>query len=340
MSGPIDVHCHWCVFDAPTADLDAELVALAGEGHSLVVVYVLASLGLPPAKVPHLIPAEYHTMAGLEPAGLDPGPRQDGHGTTGPPPVAERGGESRGQGRRVRLDDLESWFAFEAALKPPVRGLGSDAGAQAAAGLGRPGVIPFLDVRGWDGELDLRPLMKRGFWGLKDVIFLEEDIEKMRIAPLRHLWGFTREQYLDRHRKLFALAEELKVPLVYHADLTAHGDFVAECLEAHPGVRVEIPHFGFSRRAMADFLHRYPGLFTDFASLAEHMEAAPDRYRRFIEQFADRVLFGSDSLVGCGLEPSRRYARLVGRLGLSQEMQEKVLWGNAQRFLALPGTGG
>jgi hypothetical protein len=288
LTGAIDVHCHWCVFDFPGGWIEEELSELREAGHAAVVVFVLASLGLPPEKVPLLVPRQFHSVRGL--TDID-GSHQD---------------------------DLDSWFAF----------------ARGGADQRSPQVIPFLDVRAWDGELDLLPILARGFRGLKDVLFLEEDAERMNIRPLRHLYGFSREEYRERHRKVFTLAEETGLPLVYHADLTAHADFVADLLSCHPRARVNIAHLGFSRRVMAGFLTEFPALFTDVSALADHMVARPHAYVEFLCRFADQVLLGSDSLMGWDLQPALRHARVVAELA-PPDVADSILRRNPRRFLGL-----
>jgi hypothetical protein len=81
-SGPIDVHCHWCVFERPDEDLFAKLEALGREGHRAVVIFVMASLGLPRDKTSLLVPDDFHDKVGLR------------------------------HGRACEQDDLDSWLAF------------------------------------------------------------------------------------------------------------------------------------------------------------------------------------------------------------------------------------
>jgi hypothetical protein len=195
-------------------------------------------------------------------------------------------------------------------------------------------LLSFLDARAWDGRTELAPWWGGGHHGLKGILIAEEDQDAMAMPPLRHVQGLSRAGYLEAQRALFAAAAGYGVPLVYHADLRFHGGFVAECLEAHPGLAVNIPHFGFSRRAMAGLLRRFPAVVTDISSLGPHMDAAPDAYRGFILDHPDRVLLGSDVLAGHGLRPALAYAERVRGLDLPAEVQAAVLGGNARRFLA------
>src|SRR5680860_1338594 len=63
-------------------------------------------------------------------------------------------------GRGWRLDDVESCLEFQADWA------GQDHSLE---------IIPFLDVRGWDGEADLTSLFAGGMRGIKNILVLEED---------------------------------------------------------------------------------------------------------------------------------------------------------------------
>lgn len=58
-----------------------------------------------------------------------------------------------------------------------------------------------------------------------------------------------------------------------------------------------IPHFGFSRKAVSSLLDHYPNCYTDLSSLRTFMEQDSDSYRGFIQRYQDRILFGSDAIV-------------------------------------------
>ena len=221
-------------------------------------------------------------------------------------------------GRGWRLDDVESCLEFQADWA------GQDHSLE---------IIPFLDVRGWDGEADLTSLFAGGMRGIKNILVLEEDRPKAGNSSLRHVRGYSREEYLDRHVRCFALAERFDIPLVYHADLTLHGEFVRDCLRAHPTVRVDIPHFGLSRKLMAGFFEEFPLLFSDIASLETHIAASPESYGMFFTEFCDRIMLGSDSVVSLGLERCPHYARMVRDLQLLPTVEAAILSTNAERFL-------
>ena len=49
---------------------------------------------------------------------------------------------------------------------------------------------------------------------------------------------------------------------------------------------------------MSFLLEKYPNCYTDLSSLTSHMEKDRASYRDFISQYQDRILFGSDALIG------------------------------------------
>ncbi len=219
---------------------------------------------------------------------------------------------------RIVHDDLRAWLDFRPLWAAKERRLR---------------VLSFLDVRAWDGRSDLGSWWGAGHAGLKNILIGEEDEAKMRMPPLRRVPGIRAEQYLDAHRAVFGAAARWDVPVMYHVDLGHHGAFVEECLEEHPGLRVAIPHLGFSRRRMAGLLERFPAVVTDISSLRPFIQADPGAYRSFIADYPDRVLLGSDAIACHDLRPALEYVRCVRGLGLPGEVEAAVLGGNARRFL-------
>ncbi len=219
---------------------------------------------------------------------------------------------------RTANDDLESWLDFERRWTARPRKME---------------VLSFLDIRGWDGRADLSDWWGAGHAGLKSILIEDEDGAKMRIPPLRQVQCLSRAAYLDAQRGMFDAAAGLKVPLVYHIDLTLHDGFAKECLQVHPQLRVNIPHFGFSRKRMAALLDRYPALMTDVSSLGPFMDKDPASYRDFILDYPDRVMLGSDAIASYDMRPAMAYAQRVRELGLPPQIEAGVLAGNARRFL-------
>ena len=219
---------------------------------------------------------------------------------------------------RTANDDLESWLDFERRWRERPRTME---------------VLSFLDVRGWNGKTDLSVWWGKGHAGLKSIIIEEEDGAKMHMPPLRQVPGLTRTAYLDAQRAVFDASSRFKVPLVYHADLTLHCGFVEECLQAHPMLRVNVPHLGFSRKRMAELLDRYPALMTDISSLGPYMDTDPASYRDFILDYPNRVMLGSDAIASHDMRIAMEYADRVRGLDLPPHIEAGVLAGNARCFL-------
>jgi predicted TIM-barrel fold metal-dependent hydrolase len=118
-----------------------------------------------------------------------------------------------------------------------------------------------------------------------------------------------------------------------HVDLRRYGDFVEEMIQSHPKTPFNIPHFGFSRRAMALLLDKYPNCYTDMSSLTSFMEKEPASYKRFIQQHQDRILFGSDAVIG---QPERVESTLLfmNRFVEETEIFEKLANKNYQNYMA------
>ncbi len=216
-------------------------------------------------------------------------------------------------------DDLESWWKFLRLWmeKPHTLQL-----------------LSFLDVRAWNGQTDLEPLWGNGHTGLKGILIEEEDNAKMAMPPLRRVNGLSRTGYLEAQRAVFTAAEHYDVPLVYHADLNLHKEFVTECLQEYPKLRVNIPHCGLSRQSLGKLLDRFPSLVTDISSLGPYIAADPESYRAFIIEYPDRVLLGSDMLASINLRQSIKYVDHVRGLGLPNEIEKAVFSSNARHFLA------
>lgn len=223
---------------------------------------------------------------------------------------------------RAAHDDLASWRAFQPLWQARPRRLE---------------LLSFLDIRAWDGKADLAPWWGAGHTGLKGLFIEDVDDAKMAMPPLRLVPGLSPAAYREAQRSVFKAAAHYAVPLIYHVDLALHSEFVEECLEAYPAVRVNIPHLGFSRRAMARMLDRSPSVVTDFSSLGPHLAASPGSYRDFILDYPDRVLLGSDVIASHDLRLAFEYVQQVRALNLPETVEAAVLGGNARRFLAGPG---
>lgn len=191
-------------------------------------------------------------------------------------------------------------------------------------------LFPYLDSRYiGDAEADLAPFRKAGFRGLKILYIPEEDRENGMVG-WKNLFGRSMRESEAVTARLVAQAAALGWPVIFHADLRRYGPFVEGLLGAHPGIPFVIPHFGFSRKAVAGVMERLDHVYTDFSSLLPFMRKAPEAYAGFIEAHADRVLFGSDATLGWP-ELTGRYLEAVKRMIPDEGVLRKVLLENYLR---------
>lgn len=160
-------------------------------------------------------------------------------------------------------------------------------------------IVPFLDARfmGQDIEEKMKRYERKGFKGLKLLYVPEEDVT-FRIGGMEKTFGRTLKQSEKITSSIIEQASSQKWPILMHVDLRRYGDFVEEMIRTHPKTHFNIPHFGFSRRAMSLLLDKYPNCYTDMSSLTSFMEKEPAAYKSFIGQYQDRILFGSDAVIG------------------------------------------
>ncbi len=160
-------------------------------------------------------------------------------------------------------------------------------------------IVPFLDARFMENNIEekIKMYRQRGFKGLKLLYVPEEDIT-LRIGGMEKTFGRTCKQSEKITSLIIEQASSQGMPILMHVDLRRYGDFVEEMIRSHPGTHFNIPHFGFSRRVMSFLLEKYPNCYTDMSSLTSFMEKDPASYRSFIQQHQDRVLFGSDAVIG------------------------------------------
>ncbi len=160
-------------------------------------------------------------------------------------------------------------------------------------------ITPFLDARfiGDDIERKIRMAYQKGFRGLKLLYVPEEDLE-YRIGGMKKAFRRTRKKSEEITAHLIESASSHGLPVLMHADLRKYGEFVAEMIRSHPRTNFNIPHFGFSRKAISSLLDHYPNCYTDLSSLRTFMEKDRDSYRDFMRRYQDRILFGSDAIIG------------------------------------------
>lgn len=160
-------------------------------------------------------------------------------------------------------------------------------------------MIPFLDARFMANHIEekIKKSWQRGFRGLKLLYVPEEDVT-LRIGGMEKTFHRTRKQSEKITSLIIENASSLGMPILMHVDLRKYGDFVEAMLKSYPGTHFNLPHFGFSRKAVSLLLEKYPNCYTDMSSLTPFMEKEPAAYKSFIQQYQDRILFGSDAVIG------------------------------------------
>ena len=159
-----------------------------------------------------------------------------------------------------------------------------------------------------------------------------------------------------RLEPLFALAEELDIPVASHlgpgepgqpyADggyRVALGDplLLEPVLVRHPKLRVSVMHAGYPMgERMRALMFSYPQVYVDIGSIiyTEPRAAFYDFLRGLVEAgYGDRIMFGSDQMIWPGvIEPSVR--TIEEAPFLSDRQKRNIFYNNAARFLRLTGT--
>ncbi len=183
---------------------------------------------------------------------------------------------------------------------------------------------------------------------------------------------------------VYAYFEEIGLPINWHINLTKwHGEF-EKVMEKHPKLNVMVPHFGVCfwkpekyMPMLAELMRKYPNLYVDTSlgtrdilidgiyRMAEHKEL----FRKFFDEFQDRIVYGSDSVITGNkekttswyfkvllgtrdqleldqfqfdlaegysryFEKGREASGIVTGMGLPEPILKKIYWDNAERWLA------
>jgi len=159
-------------------------------------------------------------------------------------------------------------------------------------------IVPFVDARFIAEEMEkkIKAYGQKGFKGLK-LLYVPEEDQELRIGGMENTFNRTRRESEDITSRLIDGASSQRMPILIHVDLRKHGPFIEEMVKSHPETNFNIPHLGFSRRTISSFLERHSNCYTDLSSMAPFMEKDPGPYKKFVETYQDKVLFGSDAWV-------------------------------------------
>lgn len=140
-----------------------------------------------------------------------------------------------------------------------------------------------------------------------------------------------------RLEPVMAFAAERRLPVVVHLGHNVNGrteedelPAIGELADRHPDMPLILAHCGHhSARAAIELMGNHPTLYADVTPVVtEH----PDITAEHVEQFADRILFGSDA-------PNTALSvtdgiRWLQAMNLEESIFEAVIGGNALRLIA------
>jgi hypothetical protein len=197
-------------------------------------------------------------------------------------------------------------------------------------------IVPFLDARFIENNIEekIKIYRQRGFKGLK-LLYVPEEDTIVRIGGMEKTFGRTRKQSEKITSLIIENASSQGMPILIHADLRKYGDFIGEMIESYPKTNFNIPHFGFSRRAISSLLDKYPNCYTDMSSLESFMEKDPVSYKSFTQEYQDRILFGSDAVIGQP-EIVQSTLHFIHRFLEDTEIFDKLVHRNYINYMNLP----
>jgi predicted TIM-barrel fold metal-dependent hydrolase len=111
-----------------------------------------------------------------------------------------------------------------------------------------------------------------------------------------------------RMMPIYAYAERNNIPVLYHINISKYKEELENILQKHPNLVMNVPHFMVSSikiDRVKELFDKYPNLYTDISFGSPQFLAAgfrrisnnPQKYIDFINEYPDRVLFGSDMVI-------------------------------------------
>ncbi len=196
-------------------------------------------------------------------------------------------------------------------------------------------IVPFADARfvGEEMEQKMKTYAQKGFKGLK-LLYVPEEDHGLRIGGMESAFKRTQAESEEITSRLIDGASSQGMPVLIHVDLRRYGPFIEQMIRNHPHTNFNIPHLGFSRRTISPLLERYPNCYTDLSSMVPFMKKDPGPYRRFIETYQDKVLFGSDAWMDQP-EQMRSAAKSVSQVISGEGVLHKVMNRNYKLFHSL-----
>ncbi|EFK09372.1 conserved hypothetical protein [delta proteobacterium NaphS2] len=158
-------------------------------------------------------------------------------------------------------------------------------------------IVPYLDARFIETDIErkIEKYQSIGFKGLK-LLYVPEEDTGTKIGGMQKAFGRSLKQSERITSLLIDNASAREMCITIHADLRRYGRFIETMIKEHPNTNFNIPHFGYSRRAISPILEKYPNCFTDLSSLDSFVKNRGS-YLDFIRHYRDKVLFGSDASI-------------------------------------------
>jgi len=221
-------------------------------------------------------------------------------------------------------------------------------------------IVPFgtVDVNGPDPDRVFAEQVRAGVRGLKLLIGYSKLFQEPINSPKMY--------------RVYQVCREHRLPVLTHVNFDPvheqpQQEQFEQTLRDFPDVTFIVAHLGNygwdeGLDLLPELLARYPNLYFDcsmgrsFAAFARHIHWDPPRYRAFFQQFADRLVWGSDQVLTARSTPEHlenvlytEFSLLsaetfIGRrpdfpdhpvtgLNLPPEVLEQILWETPRRIL-------
>ena len=197
-------------------------------------------------------------------------------------------------------------------------------------------VVPFIDVRYMKEKIreKIASCKEIGFMGIKGA-FVPEPDSVLGISATPKALGISVDSYCQIQQEIFRCAHELDLPLLYHMNLSQHFDWASTFLNNYPGLKVNIPHLGYSLRGIKETLDLFDNTYTDPAFLISLLHKNNPRYLDFITTYHKRIMVGSDAVISNPVEDIMAYAEYFAHLSMPAHIKQSILRDNACSFLSL-----
>jgi predicted TIM-barrel fold metal-dependent hydrolase len=138
------------------------------------------------------------------------------------------------------------------------------------------------------------------YLALHQLVLLIHQAEPLNCwLPMKKMTVRSDREYFTEHPQYY---------MYRHPEMPSHQDILAardRMLKAHPELKLDAVHLAsleWDVGRVADFLDRFPAVRVDLAARLVHLEYQatknPQKVRRFLIRYQDRVLYGSDDSYG------------------------------------------